>query len=104
MGTRPARRPRAFRSEKVHRVKLPLKFERLPEYVEAERLGVRKLNEWEGYPRENDGSWIITDADGVGVIVVRMQAKAKRGHGYNTPDPDGMRIARLIVRAVNKYT
>ena len=46
-------------------MRLPLKFERSAEYVEAEKLGVRKLQEHEGYPRENDGSWIILDADGI---------------------------------------
>lgn len=84
-------------------MKLPLKFERDQIYKDAEATGLRKLREWEGYPRENDGSWIILDADGVGVITVKPQVRMKRGQGYNSPDPEGMAIARRIVNAINEY-
>lgn len=84
-------------------MKLPLSFERRENFEEQMKLLKRPYAEHEGYIRENDGSWVILDADGVGVIVVRMQAEAKRGKGYSTPDPEGMRLARLIVAAVNSY-
>ena len=61
----------------------------------------KEYGEHEGYIRENDGTWIITDADGNGVIRVNFQGKAKRGQGYAVPDPEGMKLARMIVEALN---
>lgn len=81
---------------------MKLKFERNPDYEENARILKKTLADHEGYPRENDGSWIIQDADtGLGIITVRFQGKAKRGQAWNAPDPEGMAIARLIVEAVN---
>ena len=83
-------------------MKLPLKFERNEGFEEQMKILKRPYGEHEGYPRENDGSWIITDADGIGVIVVRFQGKAKRGQGWNAPDPIGQKMARMIVKAINE--
>jgi hypothetical protein len=83
-------------------VKLPLVFERIENFEQDMKTLKRAYGEHEGYPRENDGSWIIRDSAGLGVIVVRFQGKAKRGQGWNAPDPEGMKLARMIVEAVNE--
>ena len=85
-------------------MKLPLSFERNEGYEEQMKILKRPYGEHEGYPRENDGSWIIRDAHGDGIITVRFQGQAKRGQTWNAPDPEGMAIARLIVAAVNRYS
>lgn len=83
-------------------MKLPLKFERNEGFEEQMRVLNRSYLEHEGYARNNDGSWIIRDADGYGVITVHFQGEAKRGKGWCAPDPEGMKLARMIVDAVNK--
>lgn len=82
-------------------MKLPLSFERNENFEKQMKFLKREYGEHEGYARENDGTWIIRDADGYGVIRVAFQGKAKRGQGWNAPDPEGMKIARMIVSAVN---
>ena len=82
-------------------MKLPLRFERNKGFVELMKILKRAYGEHDGYPRENDGTWIILDAEGVGVIRVAFQGTAKRGQGWNAPDPEGMAMARMIVDAVN---
>ena len=84
-------------------MKLPLIFERNEGFEEQMKILNRPYAEHEGYPRENDGSWIIRDFNGDGIITVRFQGKAKRGQAWNAPDPEGMRVARLIVEAVNAF-
>jgi hypothetical protein len=84
-------------------MKLPLSFERIEGFEEQMKTLKRPYAEHQGYARDNNGDWIICDADGYGVIVVRFQGEAKRGKGYAAPDPEGMLLARLIVKAVNEY-
>lgn len=85
-------------------MKLPLRFERREGFEDQMRILKRQYGEHEGYARENDGTWIILDADGFGVIRVAFQGEAKRGKGWDTPDPEGMKLARLIVESVNGTT
>jgi hypothetical protein len=85
-------------------MKLPLAFTRNDGFEEQMKILKRPYGEHEGYPRENDGSWIIKDADGNGIITVRFRGTAKRGQAWNAPDPEGMATARLIVAAVNSYS
>ena len=82
-------------------MKFPLSFERNEGFEEQMKILKREYAEHDGYTRENNGDWIIRDADGYGVIVVRFQGEAKRGKGYSAPDPEGMTIARMIVSALN---
>lgn len=83
-------------------MKFPLKFERNRGFEEQMKVLKRPYGDHDGYPRENDGTWIITDAEGVGVIRVAFQGKAKRGQGWQAPDPEGMKLAHMIVDAVNE--
>jgi hypothetical protein len=83
-------------------MKLPLKFERNEGFEEQMKTLGRSYGEHEGWPRDNDGSWIITDAEGFGVIRVAFMGKAKRGQAWNAPDPEGMKLARMIVKSVNE--
>lgn len=82
-------------------MKLPLRFERREGFEDQMRILKRPYGEHEGYARENDGTWIILDADGYGVIRVAFQGEAKRGKGWDAPDPEGMKLARLIVESIN---
>lgn len=81
----------------------PLKFERQDVYEEHAKLTGKALEAHEGYFRENDGSWVIADKDGNGIITVRFQGKAKRGQAWNAPDPEGQALARNIVKCVNAH-
>ena len=82
---------------------LPLRFGPQEIYLEKAKLFDKVLAEHEGYSRENDGSWIIVDAEGVGRVVVRFMGTAKRGQGWTTPDPEGMALAKYITNAANCY-
>jgi hypothetical protein len=84
-------------------MRLPLRFERNRGFEEQMKILKRPYAEHDGYPRENDGTWIILDADGVGVVRVAFQGEAKRGQGWCAPDPEGMAFCRLIVEAVNGH-
>ena len=79
------------------------KFEPQEIYLERARLLGKPLAEHEGYYRENDGSWIIADSEGVGRITVRFQGKAKRGQAWNAPDPEGQALARKITDFLNAH-
>ncbi len=52
--------------------------------------------------RTNDGSYIITDEDGEGVIEVRRITPAKRGKGYETECPIAYARAIKIVNLLNE--
>lgn len=77
----------------------PWKFEPQDVYLEYERVTGKIKPDHEKYSRENDGNWIVVDADGQRVATARFQGTAKRGQGYNAPDPDGMANACLIAAA-----
>lgn len=77
----------------------PWKFAPMDGYDELHKLRGTKPAPWEGYRRENDGTWTICDSMGTRVASASMKAKAKRGQGYCTPDPEGMANARLIAAA-----
>ena len=83
----------------------PLTMERRETTIQLAQLEGRELEPHEGFNRSNSGGWIITDADGYGIIEVRFQGKAKRGKEYDAPDPDGQELARAIVESMNaKYS
>lgn len=66
---------------------------------EQYRILSKKLEDHDGYYRENDGSWIVTDSNGDRVAAVAFQGNAKRGQGWCSPDPVGQSRARLIAAA-----
>jgi hypothetical protein len=84
-------------------MKTPLKFQRQGIYEEHARLTGKVLAPHEGYIRENNGDWIISDADGERIASVAFKGKARRGETWNAPDPVGQATAELIVKAVNEY-
>lgn len=77
------------------------KFEPQADYTENARLLGKVLEGHEGYFRENDGSWIITDENGERIAAVQFKGKAKRGQTWCAPDPEGQSNAKLIVQSVN---
>ena len=79
----------------------PWKFERQEIYAQHAKMTGKQLEDHEGYFRENDGSWVIADADGNGIITIRFQGNAKRGQAWNAPDPEGQANAAFIVTACN---
>ena len=76
----------------------PWKFERQDIYVEHALVTGKALADHEGYFRDNSGDWIISSAQGR-IADATFKGTAKRGHGYETPDPEGMANARLIAAA-----
>ena len=82
-------------------MKIKLRFQRNSGFEEQMKILKRPYGDHEGYPRENDGTWIITDADGNGAVRVTFRGKAKRGQGWNAPDPEGQELARRVVAAFN---
>jgi hypothetical protein len=74
----------------------PWKFERPADLEESYRILKKELPDHEGYFRENDGTWSITDSTGLRVATASFKGKAKRGEAWRTADPEGMANARLI--------
>jgi hypothetical protein len=75
------------------------KFVRIEGHEERAKILGHKIEAHDGYYRDNDGSWAVTDAEGNQVARVTFKGKAKRGQGYCAPDPEGMANARLIAAA-----
>lgn len=80
---------------------LRLKFERLSAYDEHAKITHKMLLPHEGFPRENNGDWVILEANGERFGTVTFKGHAKRGETWNAPDPEGQSRAQLLVHAVN---
>ena len=76
----------------------PWELKRILNFERDMKILKREYAEHQGYIRENDGTWIITDKDGQ-VARATFKGEAKRGKGYDAPDPEGMANARLIAAA-----
>lgn len=74
------------------------KFGRMKGFEERAAILKQPIADHDGYYRDNNGDWIVGDGEGR-VASVRFCGTAKRGQGYNAPDPEGMRRARLIAAA-----
>lgn len=81
---------------------MKLKLERNDATVELARLQGRELEDHEGYPRDNNGDWVILWEDGGRMGTVCFMGKAKRGEAYRAPDPEGLAIARRLVSLWNQ--
>jgi hypothetical protein len=75
----------------------------MEDYDALHKLKGTTPQEHEGYFRENNGSWTVTDEYGSPVARICFRGKAKRGEAWNAPDPEGQANAGFIVKAVNNH-
>ena len=80
-----------------------LQLRRNPDYEDHAKLLGKTIADHEGYPRDNDGAWILTDESGNRAVTVAFRGKAKRGQAWNSPDPEGQAMANRIVESFNQY-
>jgi len=81
-------------------------FERMGSVVKIAALTGERLEEHEGYARDNNGDWIVTfrnEDDSGRIAAVSFKGTAKRGQAYGAPDPEGMANAHLIAAAPDMF-
>lgn len=87
------------------KIELPLRFGPQAVYVEMAELKKAPVEPPHiTHNRENDGAWVIKDANHKRLFTVAFQGKAKRGQAFNAPDPEGYELAKLLVDLLTKHT